>query len=121
MLQLFEGRVVVRWISKELRRGRRRGWSGEVISGWRSRAHQARAAREYAARRGLPVSALYPNGVQASNHRGTRWPYGAVDVTMPEELARALSGPEKPWRGRRLRWAIEQGHNDRTHFSASGF
>lgn len=91
-----------------------------MISGWRSDADQLAAAARFAASRGLTVKQMYPHGALASNHCGKRWPKGAVDVTDPAGLARALTTPHRRPRGRRLKWAIDVGFDDRAHFSASG-
>ena len=120
MLTTFDGCQVVRWCGAELRFARRHGWTGRVFSGQRSRARQLAAAIGYAARHGLTLRQAYPSGVYASNHVGTSWPKGAVDVTDPEGLARALRVAHSRPRGRRLRWALDAGLDDPPHFSASG-
>jgi hypothetical protein len=73
-----------------------------VTSGYRSRAEQAR---------------IYNSGVRpaarpgTSNHEGTQFPRGAIDVSDAAALARILG--RSPYRNR-LRWA---GSKDPVHFS----
>lgn len=86
------------------------GWGGSVISGYRDPASQIAAAQQYAARRGMPLSALYPNGVLASNHtRGQ-----AIDVTDPGGFRAAMAGAPA---GSRLLGLVS---GDPAHFSVSG-
>jgi hypothetical protein len=116
----FDAVVVPRWVARELRFARRQGWSGTVLSGRRTRGEQLAAAARYAASLGLELADVYPHGALASNHVGREWPAGAVDVTLPDDLARALRRPHVAWRGRRLVWAMDAGMNDRAHFSRTG-
>jgi hypothetical protein len=116
----FDSVRVPRWVAYELRAARRRGWTGVVLSGFRTRGEQLSAAARFSASAGVPVSDMYPYGPLASNHCGTDWPRGAVDVTHPEQLARILRRPRLAWRGRRLVWAIDVGFDDAAHFSRTG-
>lgn len=116
----YEGSKVPRWVARELRRARKQGWRGTVISGYRSKPRQLAAATAYAARLGRPLSSVYPHGVYASNHVGKRWPKGAVDVTDAAGLARALEASPAPRRnGRRLVWGGPV-MGDWPHFSHNG-
>lgn len=89
---------------------RSHGWGGRVISGYRDPASQIAAAQQYAARRGMPLSALYPNGVLASNHTTGQ----AIDVTDPEGFRRAMAGAPA---GSRLLGLVS---GDPAHFSVTG-
>lgn len=91
-----------------------------MLSGYRSPAQQLAAAHSYATRVGASLWQLYPNGPLSSSHLGKRYPAGAVDVTDPAGLERALaSAPawvkRKPLvgNGRAIR-------NDPGHFSRTG-
>lgn len=96
----FDGKPVAGWIAAELRWARAHGWKGTVTSGFRSYADQKR---------------IYDSGVRpaakpgTSNHEGTKFPLGAVDVTDAQQLAQILKQ-----RGSPLKWA---GAKDPVHFS----
>jgi hypothetical protein len=98
----FEGKQVAAWIAPALDFARARGWKGTVRSGYRSRADQER---------------IYRSGVRpaakpgTSNHEGTEYPRGAIDVSDAQTLARILKGTKY---GKRLKWA---GAKDPVHFS----
>lgn len=98
----FEGKQVAAWIKPALVYARRRGWKGQVNSGYRSFAEQQR---------------IYQSGVRpaakpgTSRHEGTEFPRGAVDVSGAEQLAQILR--RSPWR-KRLQYA---GAKDPVHFS----
>lgn len=99
---LFGGKTVAAWIAPALQAARQNGWKGAVTSGYRSFADQTR---------------IYNSGVRpaakpgTSNHEGTTFPRGAVDVTDPQGLSRALQNT--PY-ARKLQWA---GGKDPVHFS----
>lgn len=109
--------IVAPWIRSRLRYARKHGWTGAVISGWRSRSSQLQAAQEYSRRVGRPLEQLYPAGVYASNHLGLRWPSGAVDVTDPAGLELAMRSWVAEGKPRPLLSRIP---GDPGHFSASG-
>jgi hypothetical protein len=115
-LDTIDGVQVAAWIVPSLRWARRHGWSGVVVSGFRTCAHQTEVARAFAARQGKTLAQVYPHGPCASNHVGVAHPRGAVDVTMPEQLARVLRAnpntPELVWAGPVI--------GDVVHFSANG-
>jgi len=98
----FDGKLVAAWIKPALEYARQHGWKGTVNSGYRSFADQTR---------------IYNSGVRpaarpgTSNHEGTQYPRGAVDVSDAPTLARILQ--KSPY-GRRLQWA---GAKDPVHFS----
>lgn len=98
----FGGKQVASWIAPILQYARSKGWKGGVTSGYRSYAEQKR---------------IYDSGVRpaavpgTSNHEGTEYPRGAVDVTNAEELARVLQG--SPY-AKQLQYA---GSKDPVHFS----
>ncbi len=78
------------------------GWHGTVSSGYRSFAEQKQ---------------IYDSGVRPaaipgqSNHEGSEFPRGAVDVTQSQELANILRN--SPY-AKTLEWA---GAQDPVHFS----
>jgi hypothetical protein len=119
-LSRYDGHPVCSWMIPRLVFARSHGWRGVVISGQRTGEEQLRAAHEYSLRVGQPVSILYPSGPLASNHVGTRWPRGAVDVTDPHGLQQAMV----EWRQRgRTRPLVGNGEvlaNDPSHFSRNG-
>lgn len=98
----FEGTKVAAWIKPYLVYARQHGWKGTVNSGYRSYAEQKR---------------IYESGVRpaavpgTSNHEGTSFPRGAVDVSEAEQLSQILQ--KKPG-GSALKWA---GSKDPVHFS----
>lgn len=98
----FEGTQVAAWIAPILRYARQRGWSGSVTSGHRSYADQVR---------------IWNSGVRpaarpgTSNHEGSDFPRGAVDVSNAEQLNRILK--RSPY-ANTLVWA---GSKDPVHFS----
>lgn len=115
----YDGHPVAAWIVPRLKYARANGWGGRVLSGYRSPSQQRGAAARYAAALGKPVSAVYPNGVLASNHVGQQHPRGAVDVTEPERLAAAMVGWRTSGRPHPLVWGGPV-INDRAHFSSNG-
>jgi hypothetical protein len=114
--EMMDGRQVAPWIVPSLQWARENGWSGTVVSGYRSCEDQKRAAAQYARRTGRTVEEIYPRGVCRSNHMGLEYPHGAVDVTDYEELNRVLQNspitPALVWGGPVI--------NDQVHFSANG-
>jgi hypothetical protein len=81
------------------------------VSGIRGRALQAQLWREWQeGKRAGPVAR--PG---TSNHEGTKWPRGAVDVTNGPQLAQVLRDHPPP--GKQLR---PFGPGDWPHFSATG-
>lgn len=116
----FDGHPVAPWIVPRLHYARAHGWTGQVISGYRTDAEQLAAATRFARQLGRPLSQVYPSGPLASAHTGLSWPRGAVDVTDPDGLHRAMDH----WRGSRKRNGLVGGGSvlsfDRAHFSANG-
>jgi len=98
----FEDTKVAGWIAPILAYAREHGWKGQVNSGFRSLADQTR---------------IYNSGVRpaakpgTSNHEGSDFPRGAVDVSDAEQLAAILA--KSPYR-KKLVWA---GAKDPVHFS----
>lgn len=120
-LVIVDGKPVVRWLAEDLLWARHppdggKAWTGVLVSGFRTRPEQLRAAREYVARIGSTIAAVYPFGVYASQHckRG-KYPNGAADVTEPDELDEVLR--RKPNRRATWGWPVQR---DRVHFSATG-
>jgi hypothetical protein len=94
------------WIIPILQWASEHGWSGTVTSGYRTFYEQAQlnAAGAFSAPAGL------------SNHETTKYPGGAVDVTMPSQLIGVLRGYPGPLR---LVGGV-LGPIDPEHFSATG-
>lgn len=98
----FEGTKVASWIAPILAYARENGWKGGVNSGWRSLAEQTK---------------IYNSGVRpaakpgTSNHEGTDFPRGAVDVSEAAQLAEILKRSKY---AQLLQWA---GDKDPVHFS----
>jgi hypothetical protein len=98
----FEGKQVAAWIKPALVYARKQGWKGQVNSGYRSFEEQTR---------------IYNSGVRpaakpgTSNHEGSDFPRGAVDVSDAAQLSSILRA--SPW-ARKLVYA---GTKDPVHFS----
>lgn len=98
----FEGSRVAAWIAPALEYARAQGWKGQVNSGFRSYADQQR---------------IYNSGVRpaakpgTSNHEGTDFPRGAVDVSDAEQLAEILK------RSKYRNLLVWAGSKDPVHFS----
>ncbi len=98
----LDGKHVASWIAPILKYAKAHGWHGTVSSGYRSFAEQKR---------------IYDSGVRPaavpgqSNHEGTEFPRGAVDVTDAEQLSQVLRN--SPYASA-LQWA---GSKDPVHFS----
>lgn len=104
-LATFEGKKVAAWIKPWLDYGRAHGWTGSVSSGFRSDAQQTRIYESGVRPAAVPKSL----GGPGSNHEGSQFPLGAVDVTQAQQLARILHGAHSP-----LEYA---GAKDPVHFS----
>jgi hypothetical protein len=98
----FEGHTVAAWIKPALVYARKQGWKGEINSGYRSYAEQMR---------------IYNSGIRpaarpgTSNHEGSEFPRGAVDVTDAAQLSAILR------RSRFAKTLIWAGGKDPPHFS----
>lgn len=98
----FQGKPVAAWIAPALEYAKAHGWKGSVTSGYRSTAEQER---------------IYNSGVRpaakpgTSNHEGTEFPRGAVDVSEAQQLAQILQN--SPF-AQKLVYA---GSKDPVHFS----
>lgn len=102
---VMDGRPVAKWIIPILQWARGHGWGGSVNSGFRTYAEQL---------------AIWNSGVRpaafpgTSNHEGSAYPRGAVDVSDYGTLAGLMTRyPGNP----KLRW---YGPGDEVHFSATG-
>jgi hypothetical protein len=102
---MMDGKPVPAWIAAELKWARAHGWKGTVSSGVRTDAEQTRIYKSGVRPAAVPKSM----GGKGSNHEGSVFPLGAVDVTEAPQLAALL---EK--RGSPLKWA---GSKDSVHFS----
>lgn len=98
----FDGKPVAKWIIPILTYARKQGWTGTVTSGYRSAADQARVC----------ATGVKPCAAPGtSNHQGTVFPSGAVDVTQAGQLSSILL--RSPY-ATELVWA---GSKDPVHFS----
>lgn len=85
---MIDGKPVANWIAKDVLCARRNGWSGTVTDGVRTYAEQEQACIHVCGNKnGCPGTCAAPG---TSNHRGTVFPLGAVDVTNPDEFDAAL-------------------------------
>lgn len=106
----FDGKKIAGWIAPILKWARSAGWGGSVTSGLRTYAEQAAL---YAARASNPNPVAPPG---QSNHEGTVYPRGAVDVSDYTGLNALVDSPEGPFPGK-LKW---YGMGDPPHFSGTG-
>lgn len=106
----IDGHPVATWIAPIVQWAKKHGWHGSVGSGYRTAAEQQSAAQNYG------LQHYGPGGAQGSNHRKTKYPGGAIDVSDPARLAQVLKNyPAKPnlvWGGPVM--------GDQVHFSATG-
>jgi hypothetical protein len=104
----FDGVPVAAWMVKWLKKSRANGWTGELVSGFRSPEHSERVCRDMC---GQPTCPGRCAG-RSSNHVGLIHPAGAIDVT--EELRFAAIQPKI---GSPLRNDLP---SDLIHFSTTG-
>lgn len=100
--------AIAKWIAPQLVWAKSNGWDGNLVTGFRTYAHQ---------------KAIYDSGTRPaaqpgfSNHEGSALPRGAVDVANYEQLFITL----KKYKGtNRLVWAQSVNFNDPPHFSQDG-
>lgn len=103
----FEGKKVAAWIKPALVYARKQGWKGAVNSGFRSDAEQVRIWNSGVRPAAKPQSL----GGGGSNHSGTDFPLGAVDVSDAGQLSTILRA--SPWASK----LIYAGAKDPVHFS----
>lgn len=108
----IDGVLVAGWIAEIVAWAKLNGWNGTVTSGIRSDSQQRQACIHVCGNpNGCPGRCAKPG---QSNHRGSVFPLGAVDVTDPAGFARVLRGyPGGPPIKNDL-------PNDLVHFSRSG-
>lgn len=106
----YDGKRVARWIIPILDFARKSGWGGSVSSGFRSYAEQAAL---YANRASNPNPVAPPG---SSNHEGSKYPRGAVDVSDHGGLNAKVNDSAGPAPGK-LKWF---GPGDPVHFSGTG-
>lgn len=86
--QVIDGIKVAGWIAYIVRWARAHGWTGVVTSGIRSDEQQRQACINVCGNpNGCPGTCAKPG---TSNHRGTIFPSGAVDVTNYVQFASVL-------------------------------
>ena len=95
------------WIAPILQYARKRGWKGSVNSGFRTDAEQKRIYDSGV----RPAAKPKAYGGGGSNHEGTVYPLGAVDVSEAQQLAEIIR--RSPYASK-LVWA---GGKDPVHFS----
>lgn len=84
----IDGVLVAGWLAEIVAWAKMNGWNGRVTSGIRSDAQQRQACIHVCGNpNGCPGRCAKPG---QSNHRGTVYPMGAVDVTDPIGFARVL-------------------------------
>lgn len=103
----YQGTPVANWIIPILQYAREHGWKGGVNSGYRTDAVQTQIYNSGRRPAAVPKSL----GGQGSNHEGSTYPLGAVDVSEASQLSQILQN--SPYRGV-LVWA---GKKDPVHFS----
>ena len=107
----FDDKPVASWLAPHLDWARRHGWTGTVISGYRTPEHSEAVCREKC---GSPTCPGTCAG-RGSNHSGKVQPSGALDVTEHEQFAELMTTcPHSP------RILNLLGSKDPNHFSASG-
>ena len=107
----FDGKEVASWIAYWLRLSREHGWDGYVLSGYRSPAYSTSLCQAMC---GAPSCPGRCAGA-SSNHSGSVYPAGAVDVD-PAHAAQFAAIQRQI--GSPLRNALPQ--TDPNHFSVSG-
>jgi hypothetical protein len=106
----FQGKQVANWIIPWLVKSQQAGWRGYVVSGYRSPSYSTSLCYAMCGAPSCPGRCAGAN----SNHSGSSYPGGAVDVTDYYNFAsiqRRIGSP--------LRNLI--GSSDLVHFSASGY
>lgn len=103
----FGGKQVAGWIAPILEYARAHGWKGNVNSGFRSDAEQAKIYASGVRPAAKPKSL----GGGGSNHSGSVYPLGAIDVSEAASLSQILK--DSPYASK-LQWA---GSKDPVHFS----
>lgn len=108
----IDGYNVAAWIAPIVLWCREHGWHGRVTSGYRSVADQREACRHVCGNpNGCPGRCAHPGD---SEHQGTEFPHGAVDVSDYTTFADVVSRyPHRPTIRNELPL-------DRVHFSYSG-
>jgi hypothetical protein len=111
-VKVIDGHPVAGWIVPVVAYARKHGWHGTVTSGVRTDSEQRAACIHVCGNPNGCEGTCAPPG--QSNHRGSKYPLGAIDVTDPAGFARAISTyPGGPPIKNDL-------PKDVVHFSASG-
>lgn len=112
---IIDGHEVATWIEPIITYARKHGWKGKINSGYRSYESQKALYDRYI-RSGFNNAYIAAKPGQ-SNHEGSEYPKGAVDVSDPVGFNKAIHG----WSGKhKLVWAESVGLADTVHFSATG-
>jgi hypothetical protein len=114
---VIDNHPVAQWIAKQVLAARAHGWQGPVTSGVRTTADQRQACINVCGNpNGCPGRCARPG---TSNHRGTRFPLGAVDVSDRDGFVIALAAAKRA--GDITGPVIKNDlPNDRGHFSFTG-
>lgn len=104
----YDGKPVAKWIIPWLEKSRAAGWAGHVTSGYRTPEYSESLCMEMCGAPSCPGTCAG----RSSNHSGTTYPHGAVDVTDETNFGRIQRQIGSP-----LRNALP---SDRVHFSVSG-
>jgi hypothetical protein len=113
----FDGHQVPRWIAEILNAARKAGWSGSVISGYRTPEYSTSLCEAMCGAPTCPGRCAGANSNHSCPPTHTGVPYeGAVDVLEPAGLESYCRAHTKPLYGN----GYALGAADLNHFSASG-
>jgi hypothetical protein len=83
---LIDGYRVAGWIAVQVLWARDHGWSGKVLSGYRTPEYSEHVCLRMYHRTSVPGKCAG----RSSNHVGLVAPFGAVDVSMPDQFAACM-------------------------------
>jgi hypothetical protein len=106
----FDGKQVANWIIPWLEKSRRAGWRGYVVSGYRSPSYSTSLCYAMCGAPSCPGRCAGAN----SNHAGSSYPGGAIDVTDYYNFAVVQRQIGSPLQNR-------IGPSDLVHFSHNGY
>lgn len=106
---VFDGKQVAAWMIPWLQRSRAAGWRGVLVSGWRDPAYSEQLCYQMCGQPTCPGRCAGRN----SNHSGSVYPAGAVDVSDYYNFKAIQFRIQSPLRN-------YLGSADPVHFSVSG-